>query len=70
MNSKQPDPLLFKNPPKHEQQRSPEATKPSMGGNDTEGARGGFSLINLKNTLISKIGGIFGSEEVAKKVEP
>ncbi len=25
---------------------------------------GGFSLINLKNTLMSKIGGIFGGEEV------
>jgi hypothetical protein len=41
-----------------------------MAGSDTEGARGGFSLINLKNTLISKIGGIFGNEEAAKKAEP
>jgi hypothetical protein len=41
-----------------------------MVGSDTEVARGGFSLINLKNTLISKIGGIFGNEELAKKVEP
>ena len=41
-----------------------------MVGSETVGSRGGFSLINLKNTLISKIGGIFGTEEVAKKAEP
>jgi len=41
-----------------------------MVSSETEEARGGFSLINLKNTLISKIGGIFGNEEVPKKAEP
>jgi hypothetical protein len=41
-----------------------------MVSSETEEAQGGFSLINLKNTLISKIGGIFGNEEVPKKAEP